>query len=223
METKKVTVALITAFIISMLFSGVVMGAQSSVDLKASGNVFVHDKYQSVSYGGVPYSGGTYSKNVILINSWNTSYSHAMDTTDVVDVETVLTYVPNAKKMGSGVIFDESFSRSVIASSPGDNYSQCYAGGADYSVRGNYLNLESAVVLNDENIGYAVNAAGVGGMRYITEEYVVSGNVNDTWGSKYTEEDIRTRGAYLFEGMFESGVQLFPASEEDERRLCPWG
>ena len=227
---KKITIALAALMVVGIMFSGVALAAQTSFDVKVYGNVFVNEKYQSQTHNGLPYTGVKYNQNTALINAWNTSYIHAMDSADGLETSTELKMDYKKGALPASVLIDESFSKSVIASSLGaDNSSdtRCYSSGGGFSAMSIYLDFESATVVSDMSTGYGVTATGLGSMQYTTSEYEASGDVNGTWMTSVTDEDVRAYGAYIFEGTAVSEATNFPASfeeeVEEEERLCPFG
>ena len=224
---KSIGIVLAALMAVGIMFSSVAIAAQTSVDVKVHGNMFVDGKYQSETQDGLPYSGVKYNQNTVALNAWNTSYIHAMDSADGLETSTELEMYFKKGALPASVVVDESVSKSLIASSPGaDNSSDtsCYSSEGGFSAMGSYLDLESAAVVSDMDTAYAVNARGMGSMQYVASEYEASGDVNGTWMTSVSEEDVRAHGAYMFEGATVSEAVNFPASGEDEGkdRLCPF-
>ena len=229
---KNITIALAALMVVGIMLSGVALGAQTSFDVKVDGNVFVDEKYQSQTHNGLPYAGIDYNHKTALINVWNTTYVHSMDSTDGLETTTELKADYKKGAIPASVLVDESFTKSIITSSLGENSSatRCYSSGGGFSAMSMYLDFESATVVSDMSTGYGVTATGLGSMQYTTSEYEASGDVNGTWMTSVTDEDVRAYGAYIFEGTAVSEATNFPASfeelveeEEEEERLCPFG
>lgn len=230
---KSIVIVLAALMVVGIMFSSVAMAAQTSFDVKVHGNMFVDGKYQSQTHNGLPYSGVKYNQNTVVLNAWNTSYIHAMDSADGLETSTELEMYYKKGALPASVLVDESFSKSVIASSLGaDNSSdtRSYSSGGGFSAMGTYLDLESAAVVSDMDTAYAVDAWGMGSMRYVASEYEASGDVNGTWMTSVSDEDVRAHGTYMFEGATVSEAVNFPATfvelvDEDgegKDRLCPF-
>lgn len=224
MKTK--TIVILTALIIATFMVGAVAAMETSFDLVAEGNVFVDEKYRSETHNGLPYAAGAYNHNAFIVGAFDLNYTHSLNIMESIETETSLKYVGSEDKGNAHVFLDESFSNSVIASSVGVDDSTdtgCYSSGAGFSALATYLDFESAAVISDLDVAYAVTATGSGNMQWVNTEYGASGDINGTWITSVSDEDVRTYGAYIFEGSFASEAENFPAELETEERLCPFG
>lgn len=210
-----------------LLFGGGAAGAETSYDLTVSGNAFTDVDYKLATHSGLPYESESYSHNVFM-HDVNAAYAQKLDAGFGIEAET--TIVGDAKHGLSLVFVDESVSRHVIGDSQvSENvtHTASHFGMAGYSTQSNSLNFESAALVSDSDIAYGVDATGSGAMRYVTEEYVASGDTNSSWSTTLFEEDVRAVGEYTFAGAFYSGIDDFPAAFEEEEvaedRLCPFG
>lgn len=243
---------IVAAFIIvTIFFSGVVVAAETSFDLNVTGNSFSDVNYKMSTPTGLPYEKNGYSLRVFMVDGKDTTFNHYLNVGGGVEAKTTL--VTNGSDIDSVIWIDESTRREVIGGMViNENITsmQCYSANAGYSVAANRINYGSTIRVTGLGVDYAVAAAGRGDMRWVSEEYIASGEivtyVNDTdeeeevkedipapgegnastfWTSSCVREDIRANGVFEFVGSYHSEFSDFPApAPEDEiDRLCPFG
>ena len=222
-------VLIIAIAIVSILFTGVAFAAETSYNLTVNGNAFADVDYKMATHNGLPYESESYSQNVVMHDVFAV-YTQTLDAGYGLEAETT---IEGERKNGLSLFYiDEHLSRHVIGDSQvseNATYTKSHFGSAGFSTQSNSLNYESAALVSSSDIAYGVDAAGSGAMRFLSEEYVASGDigVNGSWSTSLYDEDVRAVGDYTFAGTFVSAIDDFPAAfEEDEvaeGRLCPFG
>ena len=248
---KNIVIVLAALMAVGIMFSGVALAAQTSHSLNVTGNAFSDVDYKMSTPAGLPYEKNDYSLNVFIVGGKDVAHTHYLDVGYDVEAETSLK--ANEKNTAAVVWIDESTRRDVIGDTVvNENVTsaQCYSGSVGYSAVANYLDFASTARVTETDIDYAVTAAGNGNMRWVSEEYLASGeiihyvdnsNESDTneedipmpgegelstfWTSMYAKEDVRANGVFEFEGSYHSEFSNFPAPAPDEEvgKMCPFG
>ena len=173
---KTIAIGLCVFIIIATLLSGVALGAQTSVDLKVTGNSFSDVNYKMDTPMGLPYEGNDYSLNIFMVGGEDVTHSHYLDVGNGIEAETTLV----ANESDGVILIDESVRKDVIGETGiNENVSaaHCYSASAGYSVAGSALNYESAAQVSGLGLDYTVTAAGRGGMRWVSTEYLSTGEI----------------------------------------------
>lgn len=234
-ENMKSIAIVLAVLAIATFMVGTMAAMETSFNLVAEGEVFIDEKYRSETQNGLPYAAGAYDHSAFIVGAYDLDYTHALNVGESIETETSLKYVGSEDEMISQLLLEESFKKTIIASSLGvDNSSdtRSYSSGVGFNALATYMDFESATVVSDTEMAYAVDTKGMGSMQYISAEYEASGDTNGTWVIRAFDEDARAHGTWLFEGETVNEAENFPATFEDlveeeeeeaDERLCPFG
>ena len=188
---KTIAIVLVSVLAIAIMFSGVALGAQTSLDIKVDGNIFNSVNYQMSTPTGLPYEGNDYSLNLFLVSGKDVAHTHYLEAGNGVEAKTTLV----ANESNGVILIDESVRKDVIGETGiNENVSaaHCYSASAGYSAVGSNLNYESAAQVTGMGVDYTVAAAGNGHMRWVSTEYLATGEiahyVNKTEEAEVAEE-----------------------------------
>ena len=211
------------ALVLTIAFSGVALAAQTSFSVAVNdGSARVQTSFRSTTEGDVPpYDETGYDYNVFAIHANEFRMVHTVNTDERLEVENGVGYNPAIYGL-KRIFMDEKITTARVAE--GDNASICCDSSAETRVNAYVLNYESVAVSDNNQLLFAVNSAGVGGINVMTEENRLIGNSNSTWTQTRSSDRISvSNGAYNLSAEFMSESCDYPAMGIPEKdRLCPF-
>lgn len=208
------------AIVLTMFFSGVAAAQTSFSVAVAEGTVRTEASVTTTTCGGLPFDEIQYKRDVFAIRAAQFTMESAIDSGDGdVEVETNVKYMPpNNLKF---IFLDEELKKSRVAE--GDNESICYDASVGTRVIGHGLGFESAAIVDDSNVAYAMDSVGYGSLSIQTYERILKGDVNGTFTESVSVDSFKVHnGIWNATAEFTSEITEYPALSARDEILCPF-
>jgi len=222
---KKIGIVLAALLAGGILFSGVAVAMQTSYDVAVvDGTVRTQSSLSASTHGDLPYEIDSYDLGVYAVHSKQFGMSHSQDSDGGIEAETSLFYLPASNlKL---IFVDEELKKARVGE--GGNETLCYGANAKARMTAQMLQYESASISDDNNVAFALNAAGKGSLNVKMTEKMGVGNESASWTETVASEQLKVRGGmFNVSTMFTSEVPDYPAVPDREDSLCPffkgWG
>ena len=202
-KTRMISVVAI-ALVLSIAFSGVALASVSYEVAVIGGTLRATETYDQKS-NGLPFDGGNYDLDIRAHNCGNVSLQHfvAFDQPDIVEADTVMQYMPDARHALTGIFFEESIGKDKIAR-VGDQQNDsafCFTADSRFKANADFLNIETSVYTSDGRMSHEIAARGVGSFALSTETYSNEGVVNGTASFEHYKTLVGARDTYFQVGV----------------------
>lgn len=222
---KKIGIVLV-ALVITTFMVGTA-AASVSYDVSVIGGTLRATENYDQKSNGLPFDGGNYDLDVRAHNCGNVSMQHfvAFDQPDMVEADTVIQYLPDARHALTGIFFEESIGKDKIAR-VGDQENDsafCFTADSRFKANADFLNIETSVYTSDDRMSHEIATRGVGSFALSTETYSNEGVVNGTATFEHYKTLVGARNTYFQVGatVLEEIPEL-PAYVPAQSGMCPF-
>ena len=224
MKTNRLigVIAIASLLSIALLsFAFTALAAQTSFSVAVQGgSVRTQSSQMTTTYGDLPFDETQYKRDIFAVNADKFTMTSSLDTgCGDIEAQTSVNYMPASNlKL---IFLTEQLKKARVAE--GENESFCYSSESNTRITARGLGYESASIVDDSNVAFALNSVGIGKFHMQTRESLLSGDVNGTFTESVTLDSFKVcSGIWNATAEFTSEITDYPVAPAREEMLCPF-